>query len=410
MIGVKRLTVRLNFGEDPIEVGELAEQKRKIYFKYSTDFLKLGIQLSPFKLPLTPEPVELPTNSQDGLLGLFADSLPDGWGRLLLDRTLSERGISISAVTPLDRLAFIGEKGFGALTYHPVQELNTENKTELDLDQIATEIEHVYEGESSEILDQLYTLGGSPGGARPKIIVGYNQQTDQLIYGGNSLPKGFEHWLIKFPASNDFRDIASIEYAYSEMAKAAGIEMADCNLFTSRTGRSFFGTKRFDRNGNNRFHLHSMAGLFNQNMAQSSIDYGHIMDAAFQLEKNVTAYTKVLRLCAFNIYTHNRDDHIKNVAFLMDQQQNWRFAPAYDLTFSRTSHGLHSTTVAGSSKNPGKKELMELANEFDVKHANKLIEDVQRVVKDWQNYAESAGVTSHSKKIIQQEINERLKH
>ncbi len=160
--------------------------------------------------------------------------------------------------------------------------------------------------------------------------------------------------------------------------------------------------KRFDRDGNQCVHAHSVAGLMHDNFRLSSMDYGHIMDAAFQLENHVGAYKKVLRLAAFNVFTHNRDDHSKNVSFLMNS--NWQLAPAYDLTFSFSSHGFHSATIEGEGKSPDSQHLMELANVFGVENAQDIIEQVKEVTSNWTFYAKETGVSKASLQMIDKTI------
>ncbi len=194
--------------------------------------------------------------------------------------------------------------------------------------------------------------------------------------------------------------MAQIEYAYHKMAVDAGLEMSDCQLFEGTSGNLYFGTKRFDRYGNQRVHVHSAAGLMHDNFRLSNMDYGHIMDAAFRLEKHVDAYKKVLRIAAFNVFAHNRDDHSKNISFLMNLKGEWQLAPAYDLTFSFSSHGFHSTTVAGEGKSPGSRHLIELANVFGVKSAKNIIEQVKVVTNNWKHYAKESGVSKASLQLI----------
>lgn len=401
MIGIKRLNVQLHLGNDVVEVGELVADKQQIYFRYTPSFIERGLQLSPYKLPLTTEIVSAGPIPFDGLFGLFNDSLPDGWGRLLLDRKLTTKGIAIGQITPLDRLAYIGQNGMGALTYYPVFENESQLETITELDQLASEMNKLLDGTSSDILDELYQLGGSSGGARPKIVVGYNQETDHLIYGKDQLPDGYEHWLIKFPASVDRIDVAHIEYAYYLMARDAGIEMSESRLFKGKTDRYYFGTKRFDRMGNQRVHLHSASGLLHDNFRLSNLDYGHLMDAAFRLENHVNAYNKILRLATFNVFSHNRDDHSKNFAFLMNSSGSWRFAPAYDLTFSSSSHGFHSTMVAGEGLSLDSTHLLKLAGYFSMKHPERIVEQVRDTLSNWKTYAKDAGVSRESIELIQ---------
>lgn len=407
MVGIKKLEVSISIDGKEVELGELVQDKKKIYFKYASNFIASGLEISPFKMKLSKAILSAETTPFNGLFGVFNDSLPDGWGQLLLDRTLISRGTLLNQITPLDRLAYVGSKGMGALIYKPAIVSEYEYVNDIALDTIANNMNQVIAGASNEVLEELFNLGGSSGGARPKIFVGYHPITGDLIHGAETLPEGYEHWIIKFPAAIDPIDIANIEYAYYKMALDAGIEMNPCKLFNGKSGKQYFGTKRFDRENGKRLHVHSASGLLHDNFRYSSLDYGHLMDATFRLEKHTKAYEKILRLATFNVYAHNRDDHSKNVAFIMDTIGNWKFAPAYDLTFSHTSHGMHSTMVAGESSNPGKKQLQELANEFSVKNFNVLLENVQNVIFDWTKYASTYGVLSETTRLIQKVINQK---
>jgi serine/threonine-protein kinase HipA len=188
------------------------------------------------------------------------------------------------------------------------------------------------------------------------------------------------------------------------MAIDAGIEMSECKLFKGKSGQAYFGTKRFDRIGNNRLHMHSAAGIMHDNFRLSNLDYGNVMDCAFRLERDVRAYEKILRLAAFNVFAHNRDDHSKNISFLMDENGIWKVAPAYDLTFSSSSHGMHSTMVNGESAKPSKLHLLELANYFKIKNASSIIDHVQSVIYDWKVYANQCHVSNDSKNRIEKVI------
>ena len=404
---IKKIIVSIHLGGHEIELGEMVSEKGKIYFKYYTSFVKSGLEISPFKLKLSEKIYSADAIPFEGLYGVFADSLPDGWGRLLLDRTLASRGMLIQDIMPLQRLSFVGAKGMGALIYRPETEPFSKKESQLELDSIAKEMNFVIEGSSYEAIEELYNLGGSSGGARPKILVGYNSKADQLIHGVDKLPKGYEHWLIKFQSSLDRKDSANIEFAYYKMALDAGIEMSESKLFYGKSGNVYFGTKRFERSGNNRFHMHSAAGLMHDNFRLSNLDYGNLMDCAFKLENHVGAYEKIMRIAAFNVFAHNRDDHSKNFSFLMDEKGQWKLAPAYDLTFSNSSHGFHSTMVSGESKNPGKNHLLKLANYFKIKKANGIIQQVEEVVSNWKVYSKEAGVEKESGNLINKKISEK---
>lgn len=397
---VKKIIVSICLDHKEIEVGELISAGKSIYFKYYPSFVKSGLEISPIKLKLNNEVNNAGPVPFDGLYGVFADSLPDGWGKLLLDRALAAKGINIEEITMLDRLAYIGSNGMGALVYKPAIAEETKITFDIELDEIAKATQLIIKGTATDVLDELFKLGGSSGGARPKILVAYNPKTKHIIGTENNLPKHYEHWLIKFPASMDSKDIANIEFAYYKMALDAGIEMSESLLFKSKSGKAYFGTKRFDRDGNKKIHLHSAAGIMHDDFRYSNLDYGNLMDCTFQLEKNTHAYEKILRLAAFNVFAHNRDDHSKNFAFLMDAKGVWKVAPAYDLTFSSTGQGMHSTMVAKESINPTKKHLMELVNYFKIKNGNAIIEQVQTVVYNWKTYAEEAEVSTASKNKI----------
>ena len=400
----KHINVSIKFSGDEIEVGKLILDDRLVYFKYNDEFLTLGLNLSPIKLDYDhsiqiakPEPFH-------GIFGVFDDSLPDGWGMLLLHRALEKQGLSLNDINILDQLAYIGDSGKGALIYRPEIKYTQKFSGTIEIDRLKTVMDEVYNGTSTEVIEELMFLGGSSGGARPKANVGYNPKTDELIHGFNTLPKGFEHWIIKFPSSEDPKDIANIEYAYYKMALAANIEMSECKLLKSATGQQIFATKRFDRIGNNRIHMHSMAGLNHDNFRMSSIDYGHIIATAYNLEKTAVARKKIVRLAAFNIYSHNRDDHSKNFSWLMDDSGIWTLAPAYDLTYSSTAINEHSTRVAGEGANPGRSNIMDLAKEFSISKPSEIIEEVQESISHWPIIAKECGVSSNSINRIQKKF------
>jgi serine/threonine-protein kinase HipA len=405
MKAINKLHVSLCIEGQKYEVGELILLEQRIYFRYNPEYVSSGLNLSPFKLPFNNEISICQKEPFDGLFGVFNDSLPDGWGRLLLDRTLSSKGIDISNITPLDRLAFVGSRGLGALMYHPEFGSATVLTSLNELDVIAQEMTHILQGISSEIIEELFLLGGSSGGARPKIFVAYNPKSEELIYGQEELPLGFENWIIKFPSSSDNPEIAKIEYVYHKMALNAGIEMSDCKLFEGKSGKLYFGTKRFDRIGNQRLHIHTASGLMHDNFRASTMDYGHLMDCAFRLVRHVHAYNKIFRLAAFNVFSHNLDDHSKNFSFLMNAKGEWNFAPAYDLTFSYSPYGYRSTMVAGEGLHPREKHLLELAKHFGLTEGKAIIEEVKNAIADWSSMAKAYNISSETIKNIQLVLN-----
>ncbi|WP_353169491.1 type II toxin-antitoxin system HipA family toxin [Flavobacterium sp.] len=384
---------------DKVQVGQLIHSNNQIYFKYNTDFLELNINISPLKLDFNNEIQTCNVNYFEGLFGVFSDSLPDGWGKLLQDRHLIKQGINPSEVYALDRLTLLHKNNAGSLSYMPTTDFQ-ENKFIFNLDKLATEIETITKGNSENIIDELLTYGGSSGGARPKVYIGYNKNTDEIIYGSEILPEGFEHWILKFPNSNDLLDIAKIEFTYNQMAKNAGIEVNEFKLFKNSKNQYFFGAKRFDREENKKTHLHSVAGLLHDNFRFSVLDYGHIMDCTYQLEKDFSAYEKILRLATFNVLAHNRDDHSKNFSFLMDDSGKWKFSPAYDLTFSNSSNGMHSTSIANEYQNPGYKNLQELATHFSVNNYDAIFNEVRESISNFDKLANEIELNKNTKKLI----------
>ncbi len=406
-MGIERIKVSLDFGTSIVEVGMLVEQNQQIYFRFIPSFLETDLDISPFKLKKTTEIIPALKEPFDGLFGVFNDSIPDGWGRLLLDRKLIESGRNPKEMGVLDRLSMLGKSAHGALIYEPESEDGKAKNELINLDLIAQDSEELLKTGNSSFLDQLYHLGGNSVGARPKILVNYNPKLNQFL---TQSKEEFEPWLVKFPALNDLKDVSRIEYAYYKMAIACGIEMSESKLFFSEKEKVFFGTKRFDRDNNNRLHLHSACGLLHDDFRYSTMDYGHVMDAANRLENNLTACEKVLRLAAFNVYASNMDDHSKNVAFLMNESGNWCLAPAFDLTFSPSPGGYHSLSVANTYREIGKADLLKLATYFGIQNGNEIIEQVKETLSNWKHFSSEIGINRKEDLLIEKSINENLKN
>jgi serine/threonine-protein kinase HipA len=392
---VSVLTVYLGLSSGKHKIGRLAVRDRRIYFEYDPDFRATGLEISPFKLPVKAGLIEGDLAYFDGLHGVFNDSLPDGWGRLLIDRQLRSNGIAPEALTLLDRLAHVGHHGMGALLYEPDYSEDVSGG-DLNLDKLANESFQVLEGESEDIFAELLTLNGSSAGARPKVMVGINSDFTSVIHGVDDLTQDYTHWMVKFPSSTDVKDIGAVEYAYSLMAKAAGIEMMPTHLFSSNKGPGYFGVQRFDRDGNSRIHMHTACGLLHADFRTPSLDYKSLLEAAKVLTKDQREVEKMYRLAVFNVLAHNRDDHSKNFSFLMDGSGVWRVSPAYDLTFSSGPGGEHSTMVMGEGKSPSHKDLLELAKTVSIQKPQDVINQVQQTVQDWHKYAKQAGVSKSS--------------
>ncbi len=404
---VSLVHVSLNFGSTSYKVGRLALVKRKIYFEYDSAFLRSGLDISPLKLPKQDGAIPCADAVFEGLFGVFNDSLPDGWGRLLLDRQVRKYGIAPEQLTPLDRLTHVGSFGMGALRYEPDTSEHSNHADAISLDKLAAETGEVLEGEAGDVFAELLGLSGSSAGARPKVMLGVSRDKKKLIHGQQELPKDYAPWMVKFASSSDAKDIGAIEYAYSLMARAAGLTMMPTHLFPAKKGEGYFGVERFDRSGDKRLHMHTVSGLIHADHRLPSLDYEHIMRATLLLTRNVQELEKILRLAAFNVFTHNRDDHAKNFSFLMNEKGSWSVAPAYDLTFSGGLGGEHSTTIIGEGKHPSKKHLLMLAEKVGIAKplANTIIDEVKDALQQWGVYAEEVGVTKTSKKIIADVIN-----
>ena len=353
-------------------VGTLAiTADHKAAFQYSEEWLENGFSISPFSLPLQKQ-VFVPTKDYfDGLFGVFADSLPDNWGRLLLNRLLQEHKQNPDELTVLDRLAIVGKSGMGALTYYPERSFSEQHK-HVNLDELAEECEKILNTEySSDKLDELYRLGGTSGGARPKIMTTINQ----------------EEWIIKFPAHVDGKDAGKMEYDYSCCARQCGIVMSETRLFPSDKCKGYFGTKRFDRRPDGkRLHMLTAAALLELDFEQPSLDYHSLM----KLTKIITRDNKddvenMFRRMCFNVFAHNRDDHSKNFTYLYEADEDkWHLSPAYDLTYSNTYYGEHTTSVDGNGRNPGRKELLAVGTGAGMKktRCEEIIDEIEKKVKE----------------------------
>jgi serine/threonine-protein kinase HipA len=393
------MTVYLDARNQRRKVGRLAFKDRQVLFEYDASFIASGIELSPVKLPLRPGVAIADTTIFDGLFGVFNDSLPDGWGRLLLDRTVEKYGIHRGQLNPLDRLAYVGRHGMGALSYEPELGLANADDAPLALDKLAEESAAVLAGENEEVFEELLQLNGSSSGARPKIVAQVSTDKKRIIHGQQVLQPGFAHWMIKFPSSQDTREVGAIEYAYSLMAKDAGVEMSETHLFCTKRNK-YFGTKRFDRDGDGRVHMHSLGGLIHSDHRSPILDYDMVLRVTLALTRNIQDAEKAHALACFNVLAHNRDDHVKNFSFLLNGRNEWIFAPAYDMVFSYGPGGEQSMLVMGEGRNPGTAQLQALGKQHGIKNAPEILAKVRRAVANWPRHAELAGVSRKSTKEI----------
>ena len=347
-----------------ILVGTLAKTPdRVIAFEYDSDWLNNGFSISPFSLPLIKKVFIPKYDPFGGLFGVFNDSLPDGWGRLLVDRLFLKNKINPAEIDNLNRLAVVQESGMGALTYKPEHRFETENKI-ADYDILARECTKILESQSSDNLDELFKLGGSSGGARPKILTSINN----------------EDWIIKFPSSSDPKNIGEKEYQYSLCAKDCGINMTETRLFPSKICSGYFGIKRFDRKNGKKVHMVSASGLLETSHRLPNLDYNTLMKLTLELTRNYQDIEQLFKLMCFNVFAHNRDDHSKNFSFLYDDtKKEWHLSPAYDLTYSYSFNGEHATTINGEGKNPTLDDILAVAKNIGLKEkfAKDIASDIQ---------------------------------
>ena len=365
-----------------ITVGHLISYKKQILFEYTPEFIKTGLALSPFYLPNQPGVFIEKERVFAGLYGVFNNSLPDGWGLLLMDRVFQQLGIK--NITPLERLSYMGERTMGALTYHPAQFQLRSNLSALQLSVLAEKAQQVLTDIETDVFPALQLLGGSSGGARPKVIVGLNE-ANHVISGFSELLSGYEHYLVKFSQNQDFKDAGAIEYVYSLIAKQAGIDLPKTRLIQAENNQRYFAIKRFDRKGNQRIHTCTLGCLIHADHRLPSRDYDTYLQVTQVLTKQQAAIKQAFRRMVFNIIAHNRDDHVKNFSFRFDHRAQWQLAPAYDLMPTTGIAGEHAMSITGEGKQPRLEDLKVLGEKYNVCHVTEIIEQVKNAVSQWSN-------------------------
>ena len=397
------LNVSLHWDIDDIQpVGRLAYRDQVAYLEFDQTFYNAGLELSPIH-DKTSTGLQRPYDSTvfEGLHGMFNDSLPDGWGRLLIDRRARQLGIEPSTLTPLDRLACVGSNGMGALCYAPSVEVWEAGEEDLDLGQLAADARRILEGDISEVLLTLGRVGGSPGGARPKALIALNE-SGHAVHGSDEAPEGYEHYLVKFPGHNDPDDIAAIEMAYADMAKEAGVLMPKTRLLDGGKGESYFAAHRFDRQGTRRIHIQSASGLLYTDIRIPALDYMDLIMLTRNVTRDQRQCTAMFTLAVFNVLAHNRDDHARQFSFMMERDGTWRLAPAYDLTWSSGPGGEHSSSVLGHGNNITREHLIKLGERAGMKSPDiiKVIECARAAISKWETFAGTQGVSRQSTHMV----------
>jgi serine/threonine-protein kinase HipA len=378
-------------------VGRLAMAAGLAQLEWSADVITEGLAISPVRYPAEPGLHPARSRAFDGLHGFLSDCLPDAWGMLLLKRRLQQHGHRLEDFDAVDRLALVGTKGRGALVFQP-ETLTLDASGSIDLDLLADEARHVLLGEETELDDLLARLGGGSGGARPKVHVAIG--ADGRLFAGDELAVAGtgntnEEWIVKFAATNDPADIGPLEEAYARMARAAHIDMAKTKLISSATGPGHFATKRFDRPAaGKRLHMVSLGGALEASPHMPSVDYDGFLKATLAITRSMADVEQAFRRMVFNVLARNRDDHVRQHAYLMDDRGNWRLAPAFDLTFSNGPGGEHYMAVLGEGRAITRDQVMRLAKIHGIpaKRAGTAIDDVRAALADWPSHACDTGV------------------
>jgi serine/threonine-protein kinase HipA len=391
-------------------------------FEYTPAFKSSNIELSPMRMPLAGGPYEFPALAPTfrGLPGLLADSLPDKYGTALVNAWLASQGRDEDSFDVVERLCYVGTRGMGALEFHPAHEPARPSNSDLQVgalvrlasevltarDQFVADLAH---GDDAEAMRAILSVGTSAGGARAKAVIAYNAATAQVRSGQVEAGRGFEHWLLKFDGVSTNRDKGladpqgwgAVEYAYSLMAGRAGIDMTECRLL-DENGRRHFMTRRFDRPAaGGKLHMQSLGALAHLDYnAPGAHSYEQALLAIRQLKLGIRAIEQQFRRMTFNIVARNQDDHVKNIAFLMDRDGTWSLSPAFDLTFAWEpgNRWLDSHQMTVNRKRDGftLHDLREVADAAGMKRgrAETIYTEVRDAVARWPEFADEAGVES----------------
>jgi serine/threonine-protein kinase HipA len=390
-------------------------------FQYAPEFVTSGIQLAPLTMPLAEFPYEFPGLPQaafHGLPGLVADSLPDRFGHAVIDAWLAARGRAPGSMNPVERLCYVGKRGMGALEYEPALPERPTGSDPVDVADLVALAGRVLDRraglagaldgkDDAAAMRDILRVGTSAGGARAKAVLAWNPATGEFRSGQADAPAGFEPWLLKFDGVrgsgdrglDDPQGWGRIEYAYHRMATAAGITMMPCRLH-QENGRAHFMTRRFDRTeAGGKLHLQSLGAMahldYNQPGAHS---YEQALQAMRRLELPRDDLAQQVRRAMFNVLARNRDDHVKNIAFLMDREGRWRLSPAFDLVYAwhpdNPWMSRHQMSIGGKRDGLGRDDLLALATFADVKRppAGAMLAEVLAAVARWPEFAADAGV------------------
>ncbi len=421
---VKKLNVHRRFGNgNLVKVGELAQNRQGIFFQYDEAYINDFHSLSPFTLPFETRISQGASQPHRGLHGVFADSLPDGWGLLLMDRIFRQQGILPQQITPLDRLAFIGDRGMGSLTYSPSLDYTQQQDERLtDIALMGSEAQRVFEGATEDVLPILAETGSS-GGARPKTLVWFDSEHSGQV---STLPgKGLSPWLVKFTSRNLplGHEESLCEAAWLTMAEKAGLSTPNWKLIRhtgSSQAEAWLALQRFDctvqeqKHGKQqgRFHMHTLCGLMDADFRQPSMDYEDLIKVSQVLCQSPTVAQEQFGRAMFNLLALNQDDHTKNWSFLMNDDGQWSLSPFYDVTFSPAHHNQHMTAYMGHGSEPPLNVVKKLAVQANFANWNRAKEVIERILdalQEWPELAKSLGVQPSTVKLIAKQLQDNWK-
>ena len=393
---VEKVSVRLDLGGTVRTVGTLAwsVERRLAAFQYDGAFLGSDLQISPLTLPLARELRFAPRTPFEGLHGVFADSLPDGWGRLLVDRKVRKAGGDPAALSPLDRLTLVGGRGMGALRYEP-ETVSPRGALGVDLDAMARDAEAVLEGDDDIDVQGLVDANGGSAGARPKVMVLRDRVSGHLRLDVGQAPRDAEDaWLVKFRSRTDPADAGVVEHAYALMARDAGIDFPATTLVTGDRGTPYFAAMRFDRTPSGARHVHTLSGLVDADHRAPSVEYADLLKVVARVTRDAGQVGEAFRRMVFNVMAGNRDDHAKNHALLMGPDGHWALTPSYDVCLSAGPGGEHAMAINGEGRSPTSSDVMAVARQagIDEAEARAIIEGVAVATEGWPDRAREAGV------------------
>jgi len=396
-------------------------EKELGFFEYDPNFIKSGIQVAPLMMPLSDEIYSFPAIPRvtfRGLPGMLADSLPDDFGNLVINQALEKQGRDLKDFNPVERLCYTGIRGMGALEFKPnrgPEQGKTHNLEVETLVALASELlakrndfqTSFSDSHKEQAMKDILRVGTSAGGARAKAIVAWNPDTNEVCAGSVAYKNGFSYWILKFDGVKGNKDkeledpegYGLIEFAYSKMARQAGIQMAECRLF-HEGGRSHFVTKRFDRDEVGRkIHMQSLGALAHYDYKQpGAYSYEQALLVMRKLGLSMESLEEQYRRAVFNIIARNQDDHVKNIAFLMNKRGAWSLSPAFDVNYSYNPSGewtnSHQMSLNGKRDGFVRDDFKEFAKNASLhkKRAEEIFAEVQGAVRKWKKYADEAGV------------------